>query len=250
MQGIAFQGAFFAASPVMEQAGLDEARLLDAIESQLQDKFGSKGARVVEDNMRVVKRGFDEIREVEPGRSPSPGGRRQSKVRRQRAADSGHGRALPQSQAPMTDIHRFWEQTGSFYARGMGSDNITDPFIGLGVMPACSALFRDMTQIRFEHPEWIPENCTACANCYTVCPDTAIPGLVNEVGQVFDTVVGRVRKHGTAGRAPAQGRALMERNLRGLLNARPRRRTRWTGARGGDRVDDRAERARRRTSSS
>ncbi len=96
----------------------------------------------------------------------------------------------------MTDIHRFWEQTGSFYARGMGNDNLTDPFIGLGVMPAGSALFRDMTQIRFQHPEWIPENCTACGKCYTVCPDTAIPGLVNEVGQVLDTVVKRVRKHG------------------------------------------------------
>ena len=53
-----------------------------------------------------------------------------------------------------------------------------------------------MTGIRFDHPEWVPENCTACGNCYTVCPDTAIPGLVNEVGQVFDTVVNRVRKNG------------------------------------------------------
>ena len=96
----------------------------------------------------------------------------------------------------MTDIHRFWEQTGNFYARGMGNDNITDPFIGLGVMPAGTALFRDMTGIRFQHPEWIAENCTACGKCYTVCPDTAIPGLVNEVGQVLDTVVQRVRKHG------------------------------------------------------
>ena len=61
MQGIAFQGAFFAASPVMEQAGLDDERLLESIRTQLQEKFGSKGARVVEDNMRVVKRGFDEV---------------------------------------------------------------------------------------------------------------------------------------------------------------------------------------------
>ena len=96
---------------------------------------------------------------------------------------------LPQSAAPATDIHRFWEQTGNFYARGMGNDNLTDPFIGLGVMPAVTSLFRDMTGIRFEHPEWIAENCTACGNCYTVCPDTAIPGLVNDVGQVLDTVV-------------------------------------------------------------
>jgi pyruvate-ferredoxin/flavodoxin oxidoreductase len=171
MQGIAFQGAFFAASPVMQQAGLDEARLLTAIEDQLQHKFGGKGARVVADNLRVVKRGFDEIQELEP-----------DAVSEETESDAHAGSGpplpvmverLPQSQAPITDVHRFWEQTGSFYARGMGSDNITDPFIGLGVMPASTALFRDMTQIRFEHPEWIPENCTACGNCYTVCPTSS-----------------------------------------------------------------------------
>ncbi len=47
MQGIAFQGAFFAASPVKEQAGLDDARLLEAIRQQIEHKFGSKGARVL-----------------------------------------------------------------------------------------------------------------------------------------------------------------------------------------------------------
>jgi pyruvate-ferredoxin/flavodoxin oxidoreductase len=213
MQGIAFQGAFFAASPVMEQAGLDEARLLGAVKDQLEHKFGSKGARVVADNVRVVKRGFDELREVEPGpvtesdaEAPAAGPSIPVMVE-----------PLPASQDPITDIHRFWEETGSFYARGMGSDQITDPFIGLGVMPACSALFRDMTQIRFEHPEWIPENCTACGNCYTVCPDTAIPGLVNEIGQIFDTVVKRVRKHGSGLEHLPRAVRLLERNLRALL---------------------------------
>nr|MDJ0852333.1 2-oxoacid:acceptor oxidoreductase family protein [Myxococcota bacterium] len=214
MQGIAFQGAFFATSPVREQAGLDDARLLQAIESQLQHKFGSKGARVVADNLRVVKRGFDEVREVEPG----PIGEARAKD----GAATGPPvpvmvEPLPQSQAPVTDIHRFWEQTGSFYVRGMGSDNLTDPFIGLGVMPAGSALFRDMTQIRFHHPEWIPENCTACGNCYTVCPDTAIPGLVNEVGQVLDTVVKRVRKHGGSALHLGKAVRVMERHLRAML---------------------------------
>ena len=145
--------------------------------------------------MRVVKRGFDEVQAVPP--APL------SEAEASSGQAAGSEPPIPvmvkrcrRASAPMTDIHRFWEQTGNFYARGMGNDNITDPFIGLGVMPACSALFRDMTQIRFEHPEWIAENCTACGKCYTVCPDTAIPGLVNEVGQVFDTVVQRVRKHG------------------------------------------------------
>ena len=214
MQGIAFQGAFFAASPVMQRAGLTEEQLLDAIHDQLQEKFGSKGRRVVEDNIRVVKRGFDELHELVPG-----------PVRQVGKATNGKRKlpvmvkSLPQSKAPMSDIHRFWEQTGSFYARGMGNDNITDPFIGLGVMPPSTALFRDMTGIRFDHPEWIPENCTACGSCYTVCPDTALPGLVNEVGQVFDTVVNRVRKngHGISIQHLPKAVKVMERNLHGLF---------------------------------
>ncbi len=217
MQGIAFQGAFFAASPVMAQSGLDDETLLDAIRSQLQHKFGSKGARVVEDNVRVVKRGFDEVREIQPA------GISETKAQKARAAAGppipAMVESLPQSEAPMTDIHRFWEQTGSFYARGMGNDNITDPFIGLGVMPATSALFRDMTGIRFHHPEWIAENCTACGNCYTVCPDTAIPGLVNEVSEIFDTIVKRVRKHGQEAPNLPRTVRVLERHLRTLMNA-------------------------------
>ncbi len=215
MQGIAFQGAFFAASPVMKQAGLTEEKLLEAIHDQLQEKFGSKGRRVVEDNVRVVQRGFQEIQELVPRpisvpTSKAAGGKRQLPMM---------VKPLPQSKAPMSDIHRFWEQTGSFYARGLGNDNLTDPFIGLGVMPPSTALFRDMTGIRFDHPQWIPENCTACGSCYTVCPDTAIPGLVNEVGQVFDTIVNRVRKNGRGAQIEHLPKAakVMERNLRSLF---------------------------------
>ena len=215
MQGIAFQGAFFAVSPVMKQAGLSDEQLLDAIGEQLEEKFGSKGRRVVEDNMRVVKRGFTEVREVVPGTVEKP----KAEPKRTGLKLPVMVKALPQSKAPMSDIHRFWEQTGSFYAKGLGNDNLADPFIGLGIMPPSSALFRDMTGIRFEHPEWIPENCTACGDCYTVCPDTAIPGLVNEVGQVLDTVVDRVRKNGHGGEIEHLPKAakVMERHLRALF---------------------------------
>jgi pyruvate-ferredoxin/flavodoxin oxidoreductase len=193
MQGIAFQGAFFAASPLMEKAGLTDVALLKAIEDQLQYKFGSKGQRVVDDNMRVVKRGFDEVIEI-----------RNKVLGAQTEKSNGHAtlpipsmlKGSPVSESKLSDIHRFWEQTGSFYQTGQGNDNLTDPFIGLSVMPAASSLFRDMTGIRFEHPEWIPNNCTACGNCYTVCPDTAIPGLVSELSDVLDTILKRVkRKH-------------------------------------------------------
>ena len=196
MQGNAFQGAFFAASPVMAQAGLDEVRLLDAIRTQLEHKFGTKGRRIVEENLRVVQRGFDEVRRIPHGPITEP--RASERVVGSEPPIPQMVKGLPRSSAPISDIHRFWEQVGSFYARGMANDTLSDPFSGLGVMPAGSALFRDMTQIRFQHPEWIPQNCTACGRCYTACPDTAIPGLVNDLGQILDTLVRRVRDRGTA----------------------------------------------------
>ena len=67
--------------------GARRGRLLTAIENQLQDKFGSKGKRVVEDNMRVVKRGFDEVVEVPAGpitEAQGPGSARRGPSRRSR----------------------------------------------------------------------------------------------------------------------------------------------------------------------
>ncbi|NOZ53452.1 MAG: pyruvate ferredoxin oxidoreductase, partial [Gammaproteobacteria bacterium] len=216
MQGIAFQGAFFAASPVMHKAGFSEGKLLDAIRKQLQHKFGAKGARVVEDNLRVVQRGFDELQEITEKDVTDPNAI--AIAIKAEPALPVMLKNMPQSQAAATDIHRFWEQTGNFYARGMGNDNLTDPFIALGTMPAASALFRDMTGIRFHHPLWIAENCTACGKCYTVCPDTAIPGLVNDISQVLDTVVNRVKKHGGPLKHLPRAVRKMESKLRAIFN--------------------------------
>lgn len=193
MQGIAFQGAFFRTSGIMERAGLDEPRLVAAIRDQLQHKFGAKGARIVEENLRVVQRGFDEVLEVPHGEfgSASANGKSRSEPTVPELVA-----AKPVSADAQSDIHRFWEQIGSFYARGAGNDTLTDPFIGLGTMPAATGLFRDMSGIRFEFPEWIAENCTACGKCSTICPDTAIPGLVSEPGAVLDAALARVRRAG------------------------------------------------------
>lgn len=194
MQGIAFQGAFFAASPLMQRAGLTEETLLKAIENQLEHKFGAKGRRVVDDNMRVVKRGFDEVREV-PAAAKVYGAGHNNRTNGDLGPTSPTLlKLMPKSESRLSDIHRFWEQTGYFYQRGQGNDNLADPFMAMSVMPAVSSIFRDMTGIRFEHPEWIPNNCTACGNCYTVCPDTAIPGLVSSLADVLDTAVKRVKK--------------------------------------------------------
>lgn len=194
MQGNAFQGAFFAASPLMSENNFTEETLFKAIESQLQKKFGAKGARVVEDNMRVVRRGFDEMHEIT-----------EKEVTKEVNGDLKQAPSLPhmlkrmpKSDDPKTDIHRFWEQTGAFYLGGRPNDGLADAFSSMSLIPAATGVYRDMTQIRFQHPEWIPENCTACSDCFTVCPDSAIPGLVTSINDTFETAIARVEKNGRA----------------------------------------------------
>lgn len=189
MQGNAFQGAFFAASPLMERAGLTEAGLFKAIEEQLRHKFGGKGERVVQDNLRIVRRGFDEVTEIlEKPLSAS------QIVARKTPTLPVMLKQLPEGEGGISDVHRFWEQTGVFYDRGRGSDNLVDPHMALSLMPASTGVYRDMTQIRFEYPRYVPENCTACGNCFSVCPDSAIPGLVNSVSDVFAAAIARVER--------------------------------------------------------
>ncbi len=214
MQGNAFQGAFFAASKVMESANLNRKSLFQAIRNQMESKFGTKGRTIVEDNMRVVTRGFDETREITDKPVILPQGDELRVI----PAMPILLRQQPTSSEARTDIHRFWEQTGNFYSRGKGSDNLVDPHIGLSLVPAATGVFRDMTQIRFEYPEWIADNCTACGDCYTVCPDSAIPGLVNTVSEVFETTVRRVERQGVTTKHLRRGLRTVEKKLRTLIS--------------------------------
>ncbi|NOQ77894.1 MAG: pyruvate ferredoxin oxidoreductase, partial [Gammaproteobacteria bacterium] len=218
MQGTAFQGAFFVASPLMASANLSETELFKAIEDQLQAKFGGKGRSVVEDNLRVVKRGFDEIVEI----TDKTIDEKLSTMARKVVKMPALLKQQKQGSDKLSDIHHFWEQTGSLYLSGQGNNNIADPFLALSQIPASTGVFRDMTQIRFEHPVWNAENCTACGDCYTTCPDSAIPGLVNTFSEIFNTIVTRIETGGADGIGHATQflrRALrdVEKRLRALI---------------------------------
>jgi pyruvate-ferredoxin/flavodoxin oxidoreductase len=182
MQGAAFMGAFFRASPLMEQEDLDEERLFKGIYEQLDKKFGKRGKNVVDDNVRVIRRGFDELFEVPHGEltEDEPG-----------AHVMPHLPTLmdvPEAQAGLGDPGRFWEQVCSYCAI-TGKDVIADPFAAFSAMPASSSSVRDMTDIRFEVPDFIPEKCTGCSQCWVQCPDAAIPGVVNTVEEVLETAI-------------------------------------------------------------
>ena len=212
MQGNAFQGAFFAGSPLMERVGFSEEGLFAAIEGQLRDKFGKKGERVVADNLRVVRRGFDEAVEITDKTVTAS-----VQAKRKAMQLPVMLKEIPEADGRVSDIHRFWEQTGYFYATGRGSDNLADPYQALSIIPASSGVFRDMTQIRFDYPKWVPENCTACGNCYSTCPDSAIPGLVNSVGDVFETAIRRIETGGTPTQHLRRETRTVEKKLRSLI---------------------------------
>jgi pyruvate-ferredoxin/flavodoxin oxidoreductase len=182
MQGAAFLGAFFAVSPLAQREGLTEERLFDGIREQLGKKFAKHGERVVADNLRVIERGYRELRLVDP-RALAAGGE-------DVAAVPTIPEALDvETAAPgVGNGGRFWEQV--CFLNKTGSDGIADPFAAISAIPAVTGAVRDMTDVRLEVPSFIAEKCTGCAQCWTQCPDSAIPGLVTDVDQLIEVGIG------------------------------------------------------------
>ena len=191
MQGAAFMGAFFATSALLQQEGLSEATLFEGIRAQMLRKFGTKGERVVEDNLRVIRRGYDELREVRAEELPAE-------------AEVGRVPVMP----PMLDAPdaeqgpgnqgRFWEQV--CVTCKMGQDIIADPFAAISAIPAATSAVRDMTDVRMEVPKFIAEKCSGCAQCWTQCPDAAIPGLVNDPEDILATALSLAATRGPVDR--------------------------------------------------
>ena len=181
MQGAAFLGAFFNTSPLLEREEITEKRLFEGIRAQLKKKFGHRGDAVVEDNVRVIRRGFDEVlavvsQEVEAspivGTVPHIPGMLD-------VIDAEPGIGNP---------GRFWEQVCSLCV--VGQDGIADPFAAISAIPAATGAVRDMSGVRMEIPAFVAANCTGCAQCWTQCPDAAIPGMVNSPEEVLSAAIG------------------------------------------------------------
>ena len=180
MQGAAFMGAFFATSPLLAREGASEKSVFEGIRKQLAKKFGSKGEQVVEDNLRVIRRGFDEVHAVEPAEgdvADEPGKVPQMPM----LLDS------PNAEQGPGNPGRFWEQVCAVCQ--MGQDGIADPFAAISAIPAATGAVRDMSGVRLEVPDFIAEKCTGCGQCWTQCPDSAIPGLVNSVEDVLTAAI-------------------------------------------------------------
>ena len=181
MQGAAFLGAFFHVAPLRGLSALDQDAVMAGITTQVKKKFGHLGERVVDDNMRVIKRGYDEIVHLETNALPDSGTALRPLPVLPMALDN---RAAC---AGLANPGRFWEQVGYLYKTG--EEGLADPFAAISALPAATSSMRDMTDMRFEVPEFLPEKCTGCSRCWVQCPDTAIPGLVNTTEQVLTAAV-------------------------------------------------------------
>lgn len=80
---------------------------------------------------------------------------------------------------PVLDVHDFNERIIRGYEEGWGERDLpADLTVARSLIPAGTATLRDFSNIAPEIPEYIAENCTACMDCVTECPDTAILGKV------------------------------------------------------------------------
>src|SRR3981081_2484544 len=80
---------------------------------------------------------------------------------------------------PVLDVMDFNERIIRGYEEGYGEKELpADLSLARSLVPAGTATLRDFSNISPEIPEYIAENCTACMDCVTECPDTAILGKV------------------------------------------------------------------------
>lgn len=77
------------------------------------------------------------------------------------------------------NLPRFWDQVGVLQQAGEADQLTADPYLATGTMPSLSATFNNMTAHRQAVagpvlPEFNPGACTACGECWSNCPDSAI----------------------------------------------------------------------------
>lgn len=104
-------------------------------------------------------------------------------------------RAEPDA-VPLFDGTRFWHSVGYLYGRGEADQALTDPFLATGLLPAGTSARRDMSACRLRMPQWLPENCTGCGQCWAQCPDTALPPTAQSLENLIETAMSDCKREG------------------------------------------------------
>jgi pyruvate-ferredoxin/flavodoxin oxidoreductase len=198
MQGNAFLGAFFAVSSLLNEFGITPEQYREVVYKQYVKKFGKLGDAVVASNMEVMTQGFEQVKEIKIGalaaadRSSLRGAALLPILELATAGGScGTGcrsTPVPAGQGlrtPISSVAKFDAEFRSSY----GYDQPATPLSAMGVIAAATGDTASKYVARRETPLYIPENCTQCMECISVCPDTALPNTSQDLGTLLTTAV-------------------------------------------------------------
>jgi pyruvate-ferredoxin/flavodoxin oxidoreductase len=197
MQGNAFLGAFFAVSTLLHEFGITPEQYREVVYKQYVKKFGKLGDAVVASNMEVMTQGFEQVKEIKIGALAAAD---RSSLRGQallpilELATAGgcstgcRSTPMPAGQAkraPIDNVTYFDAQFRSTF----GYNQPATPLSAMGVIAAATGDTASKYVARRETPLYIPENCTQCMECISVCPDTALPNTSQDLSTLLTTAV-------------------------------------------------------------
>ncbi|MGA2674064.1 MAG: 2-oxoacid:acceptor oxidoreductase family protein [Terracidiphilus sp.] len=198
MQGNAFLGAFFRVSTLLQEFGITQEQYRDVVHKQYVKKFGKLGEAVVASNMEVMMQGFDQVKEIKIGVLSAADHstlRGQALLPILELATAGgscgagcRSTPLPAGQAartPIASVANFDAQFRSHY----GYDQPSTPLSAMGMIAAATGDTASKYVARRETPLYIPENCTQCMECISVCPDTALPNTSQDLSTLLSTAI-------------------------------------------------------------
>jgi pyruvate-ferredoxin/flavodoxin oxidoreductase len=197
MQGNAFLGAFFRVSSLLNEFGITPEQYREVVYKQYVKKFGKLGDSVVASNMEVMTQGFEQVKEIKIGvlsaadRSTLRG---QALLPILELATAGgcstgcRSTPVPAGQGPRTPISSVTNFDAQFRST-YGYDQPATPLSAMGVIAAATGDTASKYVARRETPLYIPENCTQCMECISVCPDTALPNTSQDLSTLLTTAV-------------------------------------------------------------
>jgi pyruvate-ferredoxin/flavodoxin oxidoreductase len=204
MQGNAFLGAFFAVSSLLNEFGITQEQYREVVHKQYVKKFGKLGDAVVQSNMEVMTQGFEQVKEIKIGvlaaadRSTLRGQALLPILENVEALATAGGScgcrptprstATPAGQAARTPISTIAAFDAEFRST-FGYDQPATPLSAMGVIAAATGDTASKYVARRETPLYIPENCTQCMECISVCPDTALPNCSQDLSTILTTAV-------------------------------------------------------------
>jgi pyruvate-ferredoxin/flavodoxin oxidoreductase len=200
MQGNAFLGAFFRVSSLLGEFGITQEQYRDVVRQQYVKKFGKLGEAVVESNMEVMMQGYDHVQEIKIGALSAAD---HSSLRGQAllpiletvpAGDGGscgagcRSHPMPAGQAKRTPLASVVNFDAEFRSH-FGYNQPASPLAAVGMIAAATGDTASKYVARRETPLYIPENCTQCMECISVCPDTALPNTAQDLATLLRTAV-------------------------------------------------------------